>query len=282
MAAAQDATATPPKVLQIIREPLKLGKSSQGHDRVGATFTSIAARAKQRARSIGLDSMSGRARYLWITGYPSFDAWEKDSNLIWSNAALATEMDHAIAAEGEFAEEVNFEVFTYNEDWSFHPNPDLAHARYVDITILHIRGGHRKDFNDCMKMIKDGNGKAGNAAHWAAYEIAYGGEGNTVIGLTHRTSLAEIDKDLADGKKFAEAIGGEDGMQKLDEVCGAGVDSMRTELFSINPKQSYADESWIKADPDFWKPRKGAPESATAKPAAPKPTPASGAKPGGR
>jgi hypothetical protein len=279
MAAAQDATAAPPKVLQIARESLRMGKSPLGHDRSGANFASIAARAKQQGHYLALDSMSGKARSVYITRYPSFEAWEKDNKLIESNAALASEMDRAIVGEGEYADGIEFSVFTYNEDWSFHPHPDLSHARYYDISIFHIRSGHRKEFNDCVKMVKDANEKGGTAAHWGAYEIAYGGESNTVIALTHRESLSEIDKDFADSKKFAEAIGGEEGMQKLDEVCGQGADSAHTELFSINPKQSYAEESWIKADPDFWKPKTKAPEAATAKPAAPKP--AAATKPGG-
>ncbi len=277
-AAAQDAPQGPPKVLQITRESLKV-KSPMGHDRTGATFASISARAKQQGYYLAMDSMSGRARSLYIAGYPSFEAWEKDSNLIWNNAALATEMDHAIAAEGEYAEEINFEVFTYNEDWSYHPKTDLSHARFTDISIFHIRAGHRKDFNDCVKMVKEANEKAGTSSHWAAYEIAYGGESNTVIAVTNRNSLAEIDKDFAESKRFAEALGGEEGMQKLDEVCGQGSDSSHTELFSINPKQSYVPESMVKADPDFWKPKAKGAESASAKPAAAKV--AAPAKPGG-
>jgi hypothetical protein len=37
-------------------------------------------------------------------------------------------------------------------------------------------------------------------------------------------------------------------------------------LFSVNPKQSYVDPAWIKADPDFWKPKSAA--APAAKPAA--------------
>jgi hypothetical protein len=132
-----------------------------------------------------------------------------------------------------------------------------------------------------VKMVKEANEKAGNNAHWLAYEMAYGGEGNTVIALSHRKSMAEIDTDFAEGKKFAEAIGGEEGMQKLDEVCGLGSESSRTELFSVNPKQSYVPDTLVKADPDFWKPKSKAPEGASAKPSAPKATPAAATKPGG-
>jgi len=34
------------------------------------------------------------------------------------------------------------------------------------------------------------------------------------------------------------------------------VDYSRSELFSINPKMSYVSDEWIKADPDFWKPKR--------------------------
>jgi hypothetical protein len=37
------------------------------------------------------------------------------------------------------------------------------------------------------------------------------------------------------------------------------VDDSHNELFAINPKQSYMDESVIKEDPDFWKPTAAAP-----------------------
>ena len=280
VAAAQDATPTPPKVIQITREWLKMGKSPAAHDRSGAVFASISARAKQQGHYIALDSMTGKARSLYIARYPSFEAWEKDNNLVWKNATLAAEMDRAITAEGEFMDGVDMAVFTYNEEWSYHPHPDLSHARYYDISEFRIRPGHRKEFNECVKMVKDANEKGGTSAHWAAYELAYGGEGGTVLALTHRDSMKEIDEIFAGGKKFVEAMGGEDGMQKFDELFGQAVDSSRVELFSINPKQSYADESWIKADPDFWKPKKGAPETAAAKPAA-APKPAAATKPGG-
>jgi len=101
--------------------------------------------------------------------------------------------------------------------------------------------------------------------------VLYGGEGGTYISLTHRDNLAEIDKERADGKKIMEAMGGEEGAAKLDHLFSAAVESVRSELFTINPKQSYVDEATMKADTDFWKPRPAAPKAAAStavKPAA--------------
>lgn len=277
--AAQDATPTPPKVLQITREWMKMGKSPSAHDKSEAGFVAAAARAKLQGHYVALNSMTGKPRALYMFRYPSFEALEKDNHAVDKNPALLAEFDRLLTADGELLDGVDTGVFTFNEEWSFHPRPDLSHARYYEISEFHIRPGHHKEFSECVKMVKEANEKGGTAAHWGAYELAYGGEGGTVIALTHRESLTEIDKDFADSKKFAEGAGGEEGMQKLDEVCGAGTSSSHSELFSINPKQSYAEEAWIKADPDFWKPKKAAPDAAAAKPAAPKAA-AAPAKPG--
>jgi hypothetical protein len=134
-------------------------------------------------------------------------------------------------------------------------------------------------------MYKEACDKAQNGDHWGMYEVMYGADGGTYIALTHRNSLTEIDTAMAGQKKFMDAIGGQEGMNKLDDLFGKAIDFSRSELFSINPRQSYADEAWIKADPTFWKPKmmKAAPESAATKPAAAKSAQqAAGSKPGTR
>ena len=280
-AAAQDATSTPPKVIQIVREYLKAGKAPSAHDRTEAAFVSFSGRAKLQGHYVGLNSISGTPRALYLYRYPSLEAMEKDNQLIDKNPALSAEYDRLIANDGELLDSLDMAVLTYDEELSYHPHPDLSHARYYELNVFHVRAGHTREWHQVVKMYQDACDKANNGAHWGMYDLAYGGEGGTYLALSHRSSMKEIDDIMAGGKKFVEAMGGEDGMQKFDELFGQAVDSMRTELFAINPKQSYAEEAWTKADPDFWKPKKAAPETATAKPAAPKPTPAVAAKPGG-
>jgi hypothetical protein len=273
--AAQDATSTPPKVIQITREWMKMGKSPSAHDKSEAGFVALSARAKLQGHYVALNSMSGKPRALYIFRYPSYEAWEKDNQAVEKNPAVSEEFDRLLASDGELLDAVDTGVFTYEEELSYHPRPDLSHARYYQLSIFHVRPGHMREWHQVVKMYQEACDKASPEAHWGMYQIAYGGEGGTFIALSHRASLKEMDDIMAGGKKFTEAMGGEEGMQKFDELFGQAVDSSRTELFSINPKQSYAEEAWIKADPDFWKPKKAAPEPAAAKPAA------APAKPGG-
>jgi hypothetical protein len=281
IAAAQDATPTPPKVIQIQREWIKPGKAGMVHDRSEAAFVSLVNKGKLQGHYVALNSMSGKSRALYILRYPSFEAWEKDNQILEKNAGLAADLDRALMTDGELLEGTDSAVLAYDEELSYHPHPDLSHARYYELTSFHVRPGHEADWHKVVKMYQDACDKAGNGAHWGMYQLMFGGESGTYIALSHRSSLTEIDQMMAQDKKFVEAMGGVDAMQKFDELYGQAVDSSHSELFSINPKQSYAEESWIKANPDFWKPKPKAPEAAVAKPAAAKPTPAVAAKPGG-
>jgi hypothetical protein len=80
--------------------------------------------------------------------------------------------------------------------------------------------------------------------------------------------MSAIDLGYAEDKKFVAALGGDEGMRKLDQMFGDAVESSHSELFTVNPKQSYVSDDWIKSDPGFWKPKAAAPAGKPA--AAPK------------
>lgn len=270
IAIAQDSSdMKPPAVIQINREWLKPGKSGAVHDRSEAAFVNLMNKGKLQGHYIALNSMSGKPRALYMTRYPSFEAWENDNRIFEKNASLGAELDRDIAADGELLEGMDSAVLVYNEGLSYHPRPDFSHARYYELTAFKVRLGHERDFREVTKKYKEACDKAGVGLHWGAYEVMYGGEAGTYIMLTHRDSLTEVDKERAESKKIMEAMGGEDDAAKMDQAFAAAVESVRSELFTINPKQSYVDEATMKADADFWKPK--APKSAmagSAKPAA--------------
>ena len=275
IAPAQDAApAGPPKVIQIFREWVKPGKGGMAHDKSEAAYVATFNKAKLQGHYVALNSMSGKSRAVYITAYPSFDTWEQDNKIFEKSPTLAAEFDRELESDGALLDGVDSGVFIYDEELSFHPHADVSHARYYEITVFHVRLGHTQDWHDLTKMYKAACEKSGSSAHWAAYQIVYGGDDGTYLTISARNSMSEIDKGMAEFPKFMEAMGGPEGMNKLDDLYGKTVSDAHTELLSVNPKQSYVDEAWIKADPDFWKPRKAAPETAAAKPASKAPVPA--------
>ena len=265
--AAAQQTASMPKVLQITREFIKPYKSGAAHDKTESAFITAMTKAKFPAYYLGLDSLSGKSRALFLTGYDSFADWEKDNTLVDKNPALAAELERASIADGELLDEVDSGVFVYSEDLSYRPHADISHARYMEVTEFHIRLGHDGDWHKLTKMYRDAQEKAGTSAHWASYQAAYGANDGTYLSISAEKSMADIDTGYGDdSKKFMAALG-EDGMKQLDKLYGETVESANSQLFSINPKQSYVSPDMIKADPEFWKPKPAAKPAAV--PAAP-------------
>jgi hypothetical protein len=255
--AAQEKSPAVPKVLQITREFVKPGKTGMVHEKTESAFVEAMRRAKWPTNYLGVTSLSGKSRALFLTWYESFEAWEKDADAVQKNTALSAALDRAGMADGELLESTDQGVFYFNEEMSLRPRADLSQMRYLEATVFHVRPGKDKEWTEVMKMVKVGYEKGVPDAHWGMFEQAYGGDGGTYLVLISHKSLAEIDREFAEDKQFEAALG-EDGMKKLDELYGASVESSQQQLFALNPHMSYVKDEWIKADPGFWKPKAAA------------------------
>jgi hypothetical protein len=272
LAAAQQAQAPsqemqmqgPPKVLSIDRMLIKPGKSGAMYDKAANQVVAALAKAKWPTHGVALNSLSGKSRALFISGYPSFDAMEKDNAAFEKNTALSAEIGRDIVAAGDPLDEFDQAVLTYDEDLSLRPVSSLANVRFMEIDVIKIKPGHMKDWSDLVKLIIDAEKKGNTSSQWAMYRVAYGGGGEYVNFHAYK-SMAEIDARRVEGKKFFDAVG-EDGMKKLDELSQACIESENRELFQINPRQSYPAEDWVKADPGFWNPKPPMEPAAAAKP----------------
>lgn len=256
LAAAQDTPAAGalPNVLQITREFTKPGKGGAMHDKTESAFVQAMTRAKEPAHYLALDSLSGKNRALFLTWYASFDAWEKDINAVDKNAVLSAELERANVADGELLDSADQAVFYFDPELSYRPHADISHARFMEVSEYHVKRGHDSGWRELAKMVVAAHQKAGTSAHWAMLNLVFGGDGGTYLILSADKSMADIDHGFAEGKAFHDAMGDE-GWKKFQQLYGETVDDSHNELFAINPKQSYMDESVIKADPEFWRPK---------------------------
>lgn len=264
MAVSQDQSMgkMPPKVLTIMREYTKPGKPGTQHEKAESLFVQAMTRAKFPTHYLAVESLSGKSRALFLTGYDSFAAWEKDVVAVQKNPTLAAALDHAGAVDGELLNETDQAVLTFHEEYSLRPQVDIPHMRYFEISLFQVRQGHDKDWTDLVKLVTAAYEKIPDA-HWAAYQCVYGLPDTTYIVFNPMKSASEIDRNFAAGKEF-EAAMGEEGMKKLAALTAAAIETSQTNLFAFNPRMSYPADEWIKADPEFWKP-KATPAAAAAK-----------------
>jgi len=266
LAVAQEApegTTPPPKVLVIDREFTKPGRSGAVHEKSESAFVQAFARAKWPTHYFAANSLTGKNRTLFFIGYDSFEAWEKDAMAQQKNATLSAALDHAALADGDLLSETDAGAFTYNEEQSLRGPVDIAHMRYFEISLYRVRPGHRKEWSDLVKLVKDAYDKIPDA-HWAMYQAMYGQEDATYVVIIPMKSASEIDASMMTDKQFAENMG-EDGMKKLSELESSAVEFTQTNLFMFNPAMSYPRDEWVKADPGFWKPKAAAPAKAMPK-----------------
>lgn len=256
-ASAQDKVMSgqPPKILTISREFVKVGKQGFAHDKTESLFVSAFAAAKWPTHYLAMDSVSGKPRSLFFTGYDSFDVWQKDSDGIAKNATLAAALDHASEVDGALLDSTETSAFYYVEDQSYNAAVDIPHMRFFEIESFKVRPGHDKEWADAVKLVKEAYAKGVPDAHWAMYQAVYGAPGGTsYIVITPLKSMAEVDTNFANNSKFMAAMGA-DGMKKLSELSASAIEESSTNLFAFSPKKSYVPEEWVKADPEFWKPK---------------------------
>jgi hypothetical protein len=242
----------PPKVLVAMREYTKPGKVGMQHEKTESLFVQAMMRAKWPTHYLAMESLTGKSRALFFTGYDSFDAWGKDTLAGQKNPSFSAAIDHASAVDGELLDETDETVLMFREDYSLRPEVDVAHTRYWDISSWQVKPGHDADWEEIVKLVKAAYDRIPDA-HWAAYQAVYGFPNTTYIVFTPLKSLEEVDKSFASGKDFARAMG-EDGMKKLDELSGKAIEASQSNLFGVNPHMSYPSDEWVKGDPDFWKP----------------------------
>lgn len=256
----------PPKILTVTREYTKPGKDGMSHEKTESAFVRAMTKAKWPTHYLAVQSLSGKPRVLFLTGYDSFEAWEKDFSAVEKNEALTAELDRANVADGDLLSGTDQSAAVFREDLSLRPKVDIAHMRYFEISRVQVKQGHDKDWEALVKIYQSGFDKIPEA-HWAMYQSQYGHEDGTYIIFNPMKSAAEIDRGFGDWAKFTAAMG-EDGMKKLSELTAATIESSESNLFAFSPKMSYVSQDWIKADPDFWKPKPSAEAKSAKKPPA--------------
>jgi hypothetical protein len=244
----------PPKVLLIQREWVKPGKGGEAHDKSESVFVQAFAKAKWPTNYLGMTSLSGKSRALFLTFYPSFDAWQKDVEAQAKDATLSTALDRAAVADGDLLDSLDQGVLVYEDQLSLRPKYNDPQRRALEISVYHVKPGHLEDWNQLVKLVRDTYEKAVPDAHWAIYRLMYGGAGGTYLVLQGHHAASEIDASFDQGKQFIASLG-ELGLRRLGELERAAIESSDHELFVINPKMSYPPDEYVKADPDFWAPK---------------------------
>jgi len=252
----------PPKVLQIYREEVKVGKGP-AHVKFEKGFVAAMAKAKWPTHYLAMTTVTGPTEAWFLTGYPSFAAWEKDRADTDRNSVLTADLDRLVEKDGELLTNGRSLVAVLRDDLSAGSPVDVAKMRYFRIITFRVRPGHDNDFVDSVKIVKSAYEKAKVDLPWAVYQISGGMPGPTFMILLPMKSMSEIDASIARAGTIREAEGPEN-EKALAKLASDGYATVETNVFAFSPAMSYPSKEFVARDPEFWTPK---PEAKLAAPA---------------
>jgi hypothetical protein len=252
----------PPKVLQIYREEVKVGKGP-AHVKVEKSFVAAMAKANWPTHYLAMTTVTGPSEAWFLTGYPSFAAWEKDRDETDKNKALTADLDRLVEKDGELLTNGRSLVAFLREDLSAGSPVDIPKMRYFRLLTFRVRPGHENDFQDAVKIVKGAYEKAKIDLPWAVYQVSGGMPGPTFMIFLPMKSMSEIDTALTRTGALREAEGPEN-EKALAKMASDGYATVESNIFAFSPAMSYPSKEFVARDPEFWTPR---PEAKTAAPA---------------
>ncbi len=262
-AAESPAPPGPPKVLQIYREEVKAGKGAV-HAKVEKGFVAAFARANWPTHYIALTTVTGPTEAWFLTGYPSFAAWEKDRNDTEKNKALTADLDRLIEKDGELLTNGRSLVAVLREDLSAGSPVEIPKMRYFRLITFRVRPGHESDFQDAVKIVKTAYEKAKIDTPWAVFQVAGGMPGPTFMLFIPMKSLSEIDTAITRAGAIREAEGPEN-EKALAKMASDGYATVESNILAFSPGMSYPAKEFVARDPEFWTPKPEAKPAASAK-----------------
>jgi len=254
---AQDDGARPaPNVLQIFREVVKPGRAT-AHEKVEIGWPKAFRASKNSPRYIGMTSITGPSEAWFVSGYPSYEAWEKQSKAEEADPVLSAEQSRLAAADGELLENVRSITARFREEMSHRPPLNIGSYRYMNVVTVRVRPGMQGKFTEMRKMIKAAHDKAGLKDYYSIFEVQSGMPGPTYMIFIPMKSLKEADEagPLHSSPAYFEALGGEEGQKKMSELASAAVLNNESAVFAFNPRISVPPPEYALADAEYWNPK---------------------------
>ncbi len=242
----------PPPVLVINREFTKPGKGGL-HAKSESAFVAAAKAGKAPFHYLAMTSMTGPDRALFFSGYDTLASFESEMKATDKMPGLNASLDHAMVSDGDMLSATDSSVWMRRDDLSLN-DPGLHGARYMEIEQFMVKPGHMHEWDELVKMYVAGFKKI-PGAHWETFQQVYGTNSNSFIAVTMLTSLKDADAEWASYGPFAAAVGA-DTMKKMSALEAACIESEQNNLFHISPSMSIPMEEWVKAEPEFWAPKK--------------------------
>jgi hypothetical protein len=238
--------AGPPKVLEIIIEDSKPGKSI-AHRQHEAAWNQAFVHAGGVPYSLTVSSVTGPDEDWFMTGFHSYAEVEKWNASLETKPAYRKVMETFVPKESDYLQKSRFILADLRRDLSYRPDFKLGEYKYFSVAIVHCRPG--VDPEEFYKILNGARAKGNLDMHGVVYEVRSGMPLGTYLAFYAVKSLAQWDEP--ENKAYEAAL--KEG--NFRDIFGKSVRSVEFRLLAFNPRLSYMPESVTMLDPAFWNPK---------------------------
>jgi len=253
VALSQGMPTSQPRLLTIVREEVKTGHNAM-HATHEAGWPAAFAKAKSQDYYLAMVSMTGPNEAWYVAPYASHTALGESMKRESDDKTLSAELDRLARVDADHITSVRRLHAVARPDLSYGTYPDLALARFWEITTFRVRPGHEEGFATAAKAYAAAAKRATPNASWRTYQVVAGLPGPTFLVFSSVTSFAEFDRGMQENEALMKAFTAEE-LASLDKFATAGMINAETQRFSLDAKQSYVDAATKAKDPAFWSPR---------------------------
>jgi hypothetical protein len=259
---AQSLPTTQPKFLNIIREQVKIGRGAD-HARFEVGYPAAFEKGKSAQTYLAMVSTTGNRETWYVTPFESHAALEEANRRQEADPVLSAEIDRLDKGDAEFLSEWRSMQARARPDLTHGDFPELAKARYFEITVFRVKPGYESGFASVAKSYAAAAAKVAPKARWRTYEVMAGAPGGTFLVFSSMESLAELDQTLMDDANIVKAFSGDE-LLSMQKFSAEGLVSSETNRYRLDPQQSYVPREVREKDPAFWMPKPPAKPAAKA------------------
>lgn len=250
-ASSQGVPTSQPSLLTIVREQVKSGHVA-AHAATEAGWPAAYAKAKFTDYYLGMVSMTGPNEAWYVAPYASHTAFGESMKRESADPVLSAELSRLARADADHLDGLRTLHAMAMPELSYGAFPDLAMARFWEITTFRVRPGQEEAFAAAAKAYAAAARRAAPNASWRTYSVIAGMPGPTFLIFGSVRAFAEFDNVMKEGEGMMKAFTPEE-LGVLQKSAGALI-SVETQRFRLDPTQSYVDDAAKAKDPAFWSP----------------------------
>ena len=244
--------ASQPKRLTIIREEVKVGRSAD-HARHEAGWPAAFEKVKSPDYYVAMTSMTGPTEAWYLVPSDSYASEGASMKRDDKDPVLSAELGRLALRDSEFINSSTTIHTTSRPELGIGKFPDVAKIRFYRVTTYSVRPGQTEKFEALLKLSGAARLRAAPDSSFRVYSVAAGMASPTYMIFSSVEDYAQFDQQAAERKASREAMTAAE-KAEMDKYGDIVVRS-QTNIFRVDPVQSYVSKEVRAQDPEFWQPK---------------------------